>query len=674
MKQLLTISFILINCVSIFSQEVDLKRGLVAYYPFNGNANDESGNKNNGKVYGAALTDDKLGNKNSAYYFDGNSYITVPDNNSIDFTNSLSIFAWINLEDATNNQKIISKVILNNMEGGYIFGIDKSQLYPEIFDKWNQKIGGPKGNSVIPSNSWTLIGVTFNNNIVKYYCNDQCIAELPVNSTSLYNNSSNLIIGTNSWENPPSNLMVRGKIDEVRLYNRALNLKEIQSLFALFNIEPTMAPGITWNNPENNITSISNPYIDIKACLKTKKPLTGLQVYLNNNLYYDNNGRGYNVAPKGLCDIVLEQRIMLIDGENKIKIIAVNDGGTSISDERSVFYQSIKQDITGPVITLIQPQGQRGFKMVEENNQINVTGKATDESGIYKITVNDVNATFNTDGIFRNNVNLASGENAITIRATDNKQNNSEFTFYVSHKSSEVVVNKIITTNEKRIALVIGNGAYPSAPLKNPVNDAALISTELKKFGFEVTTITDGSQNQIKKAISDYGDLLSTDKSIIGLFYYAGHGIQAKGKNYIIPVDAKVEKEADVVVYCVDLDDLMANLEYAGNNLNMVILDACRNNPFGRGFRSAAGTGLATVNAPSGTIIAFATAPGSTAADGEGNNGLYTQEFVKVLQVPNLKLEDVFKKVRTQVKTQSGGKQIPWENSALEGDFYFKQQ
>jgi len=158
---------------------------------------------------------------------------------------------------------------------------------------------------------------------------------------------------------------------------------------------------------------------------------------------------------------------------------------------------------------------------------------------------------------------------------------------------------------EKRIALIIGNSSYPSAPLKNPVNDANLMSKELTKLGFEVNTILNGSQNQIKEAISQYGDLLSKDKNTVGLFYYAGHGVQIKGKNYLVPTDAKIEKEPDVEVYCVDLDGLLANLEYSGNNMNIIILDACRNNPFGRSFRSGAGPGLATVNAPVGTIIAY---------------------------------------------------------------------
>jgi hypothetical protein len=380
-------------------------------------------------------------------------------------------------------------------------------------------------------------------------------------------------------------------------------------------------------------------------------------------------------VPSGTCNGAFEQRLILYQGENRIKVVAINDAGSAICEERIVNFQAVKQDIVGPVITLFQPQGQRGFKMNVESDRLTVSGRATDESGIFNITINDMLTTFDSNGNFSSNINLRYGENTITIRATDNNQNRSEFTFFVSGKAIEVVVNNNnVVSNGKKYALVIGNGDYKSAPLRNPVNDANLISSELKNLGFEVNTLTNGSQTQMKSAISKFGDLLGTDKDAIGLFYYAGHGIQAKGKNYVIPTDANIEKEADLVVYCVDLDELLANMEYAGNNLNMIILDACRNNPFGRGFRSQAGTGLATINAPSGTIIAFATSPGSVAADGDGSNGLYTQEFVKALQIPNLKIEDVFKKVRTQVKTQSGGKQVPWENSALEGDFYFKKQ
>jgi hypothetical protein len=259
-------------------------------------------------------------------------------------------------------------------------------------------------------------------------------------------------------------------------------------------------------------------------------------------------------------------------------------------------------------------------------------------------------------------IKLEEGNNVIQIKARINND-------WVESETRNIVYKKV--EYEKRYALVIGNADYPNAVLRNPVNDANLVTAELKRAGFVIRTVKNGSQNQMKQAISEFGDLLDKDKNAVGLFYYAGHGIQIKGKNYLVPTDAQISKEPDVEVYCVDLDGLLANLEYAGNRLNIIILDACRNNPYSRGFRSMAGNGLATVNAPVGTFIAYATSPGSVAADGSGNNGLYTQEFVKALATPDIKIEDVFKTVRTNVKNISGGQQIPWENSSIEGDFYF---
>ncbi len=222
-------------------------------------------------------------------------------------------------------------------------------------------------------------------------------------------------------------------------------------------------------------------------------------------------------------------------------------------------------------------------------------------------------------------------------------------------------------------ALVIGNSAYESAKLTNPVNDADSMTAALKALGFTVKTLKNGTRKTILEEVSNFSTALSQDKNTTGLFYYAGHGIQSKGHNYLIPVDADIKKEADIEVNCVDLNNIMAYLEEASNNMNMIILDACRNNPFGRSFRSSVGSGLATVaRQPKGTFLAYATAPGTVAADGTGQNGLYTAELVKALKIPNLKIEDVFKRVRYNVSKQSNDTQIPWDNSSLVGDFYFK--
>ena len=224
-------------------------------------------------------------------------------------------------------------------------------------------------------------------------------------------------------------------------------------------------------------------------------------------------------------------------------------------------------------------------------------------------------------------------------------------------------------TKEQRVALVIGNSTYKSAPLKNPANDAADIAKALRGLGFQVTLKQNQSRESMAQAIREFGNQLKRGGT--GLFYYAGHGMQVKGKNFLIPVDSDIQSEDEVPYRGIDANELLAKMESARNRVNLVILDACRNNPFARSFRSSS-QGLAQMDAPVGTLVAFATAPGSVAADGMGRNGLYTQHLLASLNQPGLKIEDVFKRVRVGVRQGSRGKQIPWENTSLEGDFYFK--
>lgn len=222
---------------------------------------------------------------------------------------------------------------------------------------------------------------------------------------------------------------------------------------------------------------------------------------------------------------------------------------------------------------------------------------------------------------------------------------------------------------EQRVALVIGNGAYESAPLRNPVNDARVMARALRELGFDVTEKENQTQKDMKREIQAFGQKLL--KGGVGLFYYAGHGMQVNGRNYLIPVGASIEHEKQVEYEAVDAGAVLTEMDYARNRLNIVILDACRDNPFARSFRSSA-QGLASLNAPSGTLIAYATAPGSVANDGPGENGVYTGELVRAMHSPGAKIEDVFKQVRSAVRESTQGKQVPWESSSLEGDFYFK--
>jgi len=221
---------------------------------------------------------------------------------------------------------------------------------------------------------------------------------------------------------------------------------------------------------------------------------------------------------------------------------------------------------------------------------------------------------------------------------------------------------------ERRVALVIGNGAYKDAPLKNPVNDAKDMAGALRKLGFEVTLLTNAGMKQMDAAVRDFGVRLRQGGA--GLFYYAGHGLQVAGENYLVPVDARIQTESDARYACLPAGMVLGRMDDARNDVNIIILDACRNNPFARSFRSAE-QGLAKMDAPTGSLISYATAPGSVASDGDGRNGLYTQNLLKNLAIPGLPITEVFMRVRQGVVSATGRRQVPWEASSLIGQFYF---
>jgi formylglycine-generating enzyme required for sulfatase activity len=220
-------------------------------------------------------------------------------------------------------------------------------------------------------------------------------------------------------------------------------------------------------------------------------------------------------------------------------------------------------------------------------------------------------------------------------------------------------------TAEKRLALVIGNGKYPSAPLSNPANDAEDMAAVLEKLGFEVILRRDAGRQAMEGAVQAFYRKLQGSRGI-GLFYYAGHGLQVQGQNYLVPVDAEIESEGDVSYRAIDAGWVLRKMEDAANPVNIVILDACRNNPFTRGFRSAE-KGLAQMPSPTGSIISYATAPGSVAADGQGRNGLYTRHLLRRLGSRGLSIEEVFAQVRQDVWNESGKKQTPWTSTSLMG-------
>jgi uncharacterized caspase-like protein len=233
-----------------------------------------------------------------------------------------------------------------------------------------------------------------------------------------------------------------------------------------------------------------------------------------------------------------------------------------------------------------------------------------------------------------------------------------------------------------RVALVIGNANYKVGALKNPVNDAKAVATSLRSLGFEVTHRENASLREMLEAFQQFST--QSKSAEVRVVYYAGHGVQLKGRNYLLPVDTEIRAEDEMPNKSADLNEFLDRLGGIKQGINVVILDACRNNPFsgseivgpdGRRlkFRGLTPNGLAPVEAPLGSMIAFSTAPGGVALDNpQEKNSLYTKHLLEHLSAPGLPVELLFKRVRLAVAKETGRVQVPWESSSLTGDFCFR--
>lgn len=240
--------------------------------------------------------------------------------------------------------------------------------------------------------------------------------------------------------------------------------------------------------------------------------------------------------------------------------------------------------------------------------------------------------------------------------------------------SDSVAANDSIAVTGPRLALIIGNSEYGLSGLSNlpnPVNDADAMAESLRQLGFEVEVIKDADQRRMKRAIASFGERLrDAGPQATSLFFYAGHGIQSRGINYLVPVGARIRKESDVDIESVAAEAVLAQMEEAGTRTNIVILDACRNMPLSRSFRSGSG-GLAPMNAPNGTFIAYSTAPGSVAEDGQGRNSPFVAALLENIGRPGEPIEAIFRDVRRNVLAATDGHQRPWDASSLIAPFYF---
>lgn len=305
----------------------------------------------------------------------------------------------------------------------------------------------------------------------------------------------------------------------------------------------------------------------------------------------------------------------------------------------------------------------------QESLKIQGTIEGTER--ISKVTVNGAPAEYDFNGGFSADVALEPGKNKIRVLAENSEQKQIVKDFYVTYEPAKTAPKKTGQGNKggRRVALVIGNANYlHSNKLVNTLSDAKAMEATLKELGFQVIMILDGDYEKMKNAVFAFGDQINDVD--ISLFYYAGHGLEVDGTNYLVPVDADIQSALDVKQKSVPLPGILRTMEFTNEEgLNMIILDACRNNPFPTGKRG--GSGLARVNAPSGTLIAYATDPGSVASDGTGTNGLYTGVLVQQMKIPQ-RIEDIFMNTRNRVEELSKGAQRPWEEARLKGVFYLK--
>jgi hypothetical protein len=423
------------------------------------------------------------------------------------------------------------------------------------------------------------------------------------------------------------------------------------------------APVISWTSPSGSHTILESFNATVKANIKSGSGLKSVLLYLNGI----SRGTAEIKQTEGESgNYTVEKNINFGPGENTIYLVVTNNEGATKSEVR---YFSNPETVA-PVITWTNPESPNSL-VNQESLTVSACIKSSTELRSVKLLVNgniqiednvfQASATGDCNYNWNTSVVLREGDNSIFIIAANAAG---------SITSEKRVIKMTTVLAEKRLALIVGNSQYKnSAPLKNPVNDANLMEATLKDLGFQVIKRLDAGYDEMKSAIREFENKLPDYN--IALFYYAGHGNQVDGKNYLIPTDAKLEKPGDCKFEAIEVNLIVDEFERYQDNTNIVILDACRNNPFAAWARGGE-AGFRPMNFTSGTIVAYATSMGATAADGKGANGLYTEELVKQMAVPQ-PISSVFMNTRVQVRKLSNNQQVPSEENKLNGEFYFRK-
>lgn len=445
-------------------------------------------------------------------------------------------------------------------------------------------------------------------------------------------------------------------------YNRA------KEALARLNIDINPNP-----SPVKKIATITwlafNPVVKEKDCnikigIKSDSKIEEASVYVNGMLQ-----RGIHSVTNDGYDMNINKTIALNEGKNSIKITVKNGAGISTA-EKNIEYvnESVATiDWLGFTPTTMEKLFtlKAGIKSTSKIEAVTVSLNGVIDRGINPVKNDGYAMTI--DKI----LTLAEGSNTIRIEV----KNAGGISMTEKNVTYNIKKNPIIRQN--RIALVMGNADYIDSDkkLRNPVNDATDVAAKLESLGFTVIRSLNQTQQEMEAAINRFGN--QARNYDIALFYYAGHGISSQGNNYLVPIDANLPAESYVPYKCTNANLVLDLMDRAQCQMKIIILDACRNNPFARSWnRSTDGGGLNIMNAPKGTFIAFSTAPGDVAQDGEANerNSPHTAALLQTLDVPNLSITDFFQEVLEKVANKTNERQFPWTANSFRGKFFFNQQ
>jgi hypothetical protein len=422
---------------------------------------------------------------------------------------------------------------------------------------------------------------------------------------------------------------------------------------------------ITWIAPSVERMNIQGYSAHVRAKVKSESELSSVIFYVNGSPKGESDRKLISGEPG---NYQVEKTINFDPGENVVYFTVTNEKKESRKSEERYF---TIPEATKPVITWGIP-AESNVSVDNERLNIEVCVKSPSELKSIKVLVNG--EPMGGDNVFKltgdENCNIKWQYPIILREGLDNSIVIIAENIAGSSPSESRIVRYSKAIAQKRIALVIGNSNYGTkTPLKNPIQDANLMQATLESLGFTVEKFTDLDLLKMRAAIRDFSQKMKDYN--VALFYYAGHGVQVDGKNYLIPIDAKLEGKDACEWETFAVNDLLAQFEKNPKNINIAILDACRSNPFTSWVRGDA-AGFVTLSNTSGTFVSFATAPGSTAADGNTGNGLFTEELVKQMNIPQ-PISSVFMNTRINVFNRSNKTQRPQEWNDLNGEFYFKK-